>query len=278
MLQSLRSSCRRIAPIVVLALCTVSWPLTAAAQPPDISTLKNPFPKMPEGVTGMFSLRDSRALDALQYMRCMNTTVVAGQRGVLGVIPDKAILVCMKEKDEWRGVFGLLDAERKEFRVIAQFALRGDGARTNEPLDTAKAAAVARGMLRGFDAPTRGAPKYSFTPIPLQLGTFVEVWFLPVQNNASIIYVGGDSLIQMTADGRREQGHFSKSPPVRELPMPSGAKFVIDSNEEEVPLVSELVAARLALLRVPEVRVRTKKFESVLSNATRKWAHTPRRS
>ena len=261
-----------------LVLAT-AWPLALAAQqqqPPDL--LKSPFPKMPEGTVGMFALSDSRALDVLQYMRCMNTTVVAGQRGALGTIPDDALLVCTKEKNEWRGVFGLLDEKRTEFKVLAQLALRGDGVRTTDPIDTGKAAAVARGLLRGFDAPVRGAPKYTFTPVSLQLGTFVEVWFLPVQNNASAILVGGDSLIQMTADGVREHGHFSTSPPVRELPMPSGKTFVIESNETEIPLVSELVAARLALLRVPEVRIRTKKFESVMSNQTRKWAHSPRSS
>jgi hypothetical protein len=233
---------------------------------------------MPEGAAGLFAVRDSRALDALQYMRCMNATAAAGQRGVLGTIPDNALLVCTKEKNEWRGVFGLLDEQRTSFKVLTQLALRAEPVRTTEPLDTAKAAAVARGLLRGFDAPARGAPRYSFTPVSLQLGTFVEVWFLPVQNSATMIYVGGDSLIQMTADGVREHGHFSKSPPVRELPLPSGKVFVIESTEAEIPLVSELVAARLALLRVPEVHILTKKFESVMSNQTRKWTHTPRKS
>jgi hypothetical protein len=65
---------------------------------------------------------------------------------------------------------------------------------------------------------------------------------------------------------------------VRELSMPGGQSFVIESVEEEIPLVSELLAARLALTRVHEVRIRTKRYESVISNTTRKWAHTPRRS
>jgi hypothetical protein len=41
--------------------------------------------------------------------------------------------------------------------------------------------------------------------------------------------------------------------------------------------VSELLAARLSLTRVNEVRIRTKKYESVISNTTRKWSHAPRR-
>lgn len=273
------TSRRAVRLLVAAALTAVVLPgeLTAQ-QPPRPDQMAANFPKMPEGFAAKFDLRDNRALDMMQYMHCMNNTVAAAQDGILGAIPDGALVVCVREKDEWRGVFGMLDKDRANFRIVAQLALRGlTGVRTTAAVDTMRASAAVRAMLRGHEAVTlRNKGRYEFTPVPLQLGTFVEVWFMPVQNNASKLLVGGDSLIQMTADGRREQGHFSKAAPVREVPMPTGAAFVLQSTEDEIPLVSELMAARLALLRVPEVRIVTKRYTSVLSNATRKWKHTAR--
>lgn len=270
-------SFRRLAGAVLTGAAVALAPLALYAQKlPDRSSIPNPFPKLPEGRAAMFEVRDSRALDMLQYMHCMNSTVAAGESGLLGKLPEGALIVCVKERNEWRGLVGMLDDERTKFTVSSQFALRGPGMRVTEAIDTTKAAAVARGMIRGISVPAPGGSRYSFTPVPLLFQSFVEVWFMPVQSNASRFIVGGDSVIQMTADGRREQGHSSKAPSIRELPMPSGSRFVIESTEQEIPLISELLAARLALLRVPEVQVRTKKVDYLLSNATRKWAQTPR--
>lgn len=258
----------------LVAIGAASSPV--AAQDGEKPKFEDPFPAMPKGFSGLFTLRDSRALDMMQYMHCMNTTIASAQQGMLGSIPENALVVCIKQKNEWRGVFGTLDADRITFAVLGQVAIRGVAIKTTEALDTAASAAVARAMMRGAVSPTRGSSTISFTMVPLRLETFLEVWFMPVQNSATRMYVGGDSVIQMTPDGRREQGHTTKAPAVREVPMAGGNVFVLESTEEEVPLISELMAARLSLLRVPEVRVRTKKYESVLSNATRKWVHTPR--
>lgn len=279
MLQSLRRTGAQFACSSLLAVTALlgGFPNTAAAQAGKPPEFENPFPKMPEGVVPRFDLRDTRALDMLQYMHCMNTTTAAAKQGVMGAVPDDALVVCVREPNGWRGVAGLLSADRSDFRVVSQLALRGTAVRTTERVDTGSAAAIARAMLRGAATPARGGSRYAFTAVPLKLPTFVEVWFMPVQNSATKMYVGGDSLIQMTTDGRREQGHFSSSPAVREIPMPSGQTFVIESVEDEIPLVSELLAARLALTRVHEVRIRTRRYDSVISNTTRKWAHSPRR-
>ena len=278
MLQSRRRTwtcSKAVVTLAIVAVASIGISSVAAAQdiPPQIN---NPFPKMPEGVVPRFDLRDSRALDMLQYMHCMNETVGAAKQGRLGTVPSSALIVCVRQPEEWRGVAGQLSADRQDFRILSQLSLR-NRARTTESVDTATAAALARALLRGAATAERGGTRYSFTAVPLKFETFIEVWFMPVQNSATQMLVGGDSLIQMTTDGKREQGHFEKSPKIRELSMPSGQSYVIESVEDDIPLVSELLAARLALTRVHEVRIRTKKFESVISNTTRKWLHAPRR-
>jgi hypothetical protein len=273
MVQSLRIASLRA--LLVGALLSVGSAALLAQRPPA-GEMENPFPKMPVGFNGIFQHRDQRATDVLQYMQCMNTTVAAEQQGILGNVPDNAVLVCLREKNEWRGVFGVMRNDSTGFVVQAQFALRGNGVRTTDRVDTLRAGAIARALLRGLNTPVRGAPRNAFTPVPLHYDAYMEIWFVPVQNSATQLFVGGDSLIQLTVDGRREHGHFAKSPPVRGLPIPRGLTYLIQSNEDEIPLISELMVARMALTRVPEVRIRTKKYESVLSAKTPRWVHTPR--
>ncbi len=270
----------RVAAAAVFVL--VAFMPLSAQNFPSRSSIPNPFPKVPEGHGARFELRDERALSMLQYMNCMNNTVTSAQRGMLGIIPENAVLACVREKDGWRGVFGVANrvGDGINFRIIAQVSMQGTNAvRTNAPVDTVRVVSAIMASARGQEAMSgRNKGKYETTAVPLQFESFMELWFMPVQNNASKLFVGGDSLIQMTVDGRREQGHFQKSPPVRELPMPSGRVFEIASTEDELPLVSELMAARLSLLRVPEVRIVTRKYTSVISNTTRKWVHTERRN
>lgn len=239
----------------------------------------NSFLKAPTTHAGRFALRDDRALHALQYLNCMNVASDVAQQGKVGAIPDGALLACIRDASGWRGVYGMVGSAGISFRVLGQVAVNGaEGVKTTAPVDTGAVLATLRATLRGTEsAAVRNRSHYEYMPIPVVLETFTELWVLPVQSSASKLLVGGDSLIQLTADATREQGHFSSAPPVRELAVPSGNSYLIISNEEEIPLVSELVAARLALMRVPEVRIQTRKFTSVISNSTRKWVHTPRR-
>lgn len=264
---------RRILGVASVAALT-ALPLAAqqGKQPPVDFEVPRTLP-VPRGHAEIFAHRDSRALDILQYLHCAGATVAAEQARAISA-PDSAMLLCTREKDGWRGLFGTFDSRFGNFVVFSQVAVQqrtsGVGVPTTAALDTLTAGAVARAHIRALSTPNRGAPRNAFTWAPLHYGTYLEVWFVPLQNNASSLYVGGDSLIQMTADGRKEQGHFSKSPPVRALPLPTGSLYTIPSLEAEVPLISELIAARLALMRVPTVRIRTQRFDWTIDQSG-KW-------
>jgi hypothetical protein len=238
---------------------------------PDISKMPK-TPKIPEGFDALFAERDKRAMGAVGYFACMQATVTALRAGTLGQVARDWSITCIEQAGEWRGVFGSL--RDGTIDVQRQFALRGSGSGvvTTDPVDTARVNGSARALLRGLSAPLPGAGKYEYTPVPLVQDKFIEVWFLPVPTSLFTAVVGGDSLIQMSADGVRELGHGRSTPVIRPMSVPvSATTWSLQSREERIPTVSELVLARLALVRVPEVRVQTYQYESVLTK--RGWTH-----
>jgi hypothetical protein len=269
---------RWIAGMATAASCLLAAQPAEAQEPPKPPPLPPSAKtiKAPETFADRFRARDERALGALGYVRCFSATVSAIRLGVLGNVPRAWTMACIQQGAEWRGVFGDLTEDAPGFDVQLQFALRGTGAVVRDPVDTARASAAARALLRGLSAPPPGGTRYEFLPVPLVQEGYVELWFVPVQGDPSRIVVGGDSLIQMTADGKRELGHTRTGPPIRTLALQKGASWTITSPELDVPLLSELMVAHLALSDVPEVRIRTLQYESVIRRDTRRWVHTRR--
>lgn len=239
---------------------------------PDLSKLPKSI-KVPETFEGLFAERDERSKTAIGYLRCMQSTIGALQSGRLGNVPKDWSITCVEEKGEWRGVFGQLTDGSIDVKL--QVAYRGaNAAITSAAIDTARVNGTARALLRGLAAPLPGNGKYEFTPIPMSQGTFVEVWFLPVPSDPTKAIVGGDSLIQMSADGVRELGHARDTPPIRLMPVPLNVPtWTLMSIEQRIPSLSELIVARMALDIVPEVHVLTNQYESVLTRAAKGWTH-----
>jgi hypothetical protein len=272
----------------VMALACVSGEATAqgggapppvripvkAGQPgaPDLSKMPK-SPKVPETFDELFAARDQRSQTAIGYFRCMQSTVNALRTGRLGKVPTEWSITCIEQNGEWRGVFGQLSESGIDVKL--QVAYRGDRATvTSERVDTNRVNGTARALLRGLSAPHPGAGKYEFTPVPMWHSTFVEVWFLPVPADPTKAIVGGDSLIQMTADGGRELGHGRDTPRIRSTPVPLNAStWTLASPEERIPSVSELMLAWMALDIVPEVRIQTEQYESVLTRSAKRWTH-----
>lgn len=251
------------------------------APPPPDSQLKPKVPSSPEvpaTYEGLFAERDARAQSVLGYTKCMQQTVRATRSGQLGSVSPAWSIACIQQGKEWRGVLLELTESGSGAIVHRQYALRGAGMMVRERVDTAAASTIARAMRRGLAAPLPGRGVADFMPIALAHKNFTEVWFLPVPDPSAKIVIGGDSLIQMTEDGNRELGHARRTPTIRVVPKPaSGAtSLLVPSLEERVPLVSEIVAARLAIANIPEVRIRTAQYDAVLSRATGRWKHTPR--
>ncbi|MEQ1692963.1 MAG: hypothetical protein ABMA00_16865 [Gemmatimonas sp.] len=277
---------RSIAGCLLMAFAVtgiLAWPFGGAVMAQGTSTGRPPgapdpsklpkTPKIPDTFEGLFEERDARAVGAVGFLRCLQGTVSALRAGALGNVSRDWSLTCIEQGREWRGVFGQLVGSGIDVRL--QYAFRTSGAvLTTDRVDTSRVNGTARALLRGLAAPLPGAGKYEFTPVPLPQGKFVEVWFLPVPTSPTRAVVGGDSLIQMSEDGVRELGHGRATPPIRVVSVPlTGATWTLESPEERIPAVSELVVARMALDLVPEVRVRSRQYESVLTRGARGWVH-----
>jgi len=273
---------------VVCALLSVAAPPALHAQrggskkPPGPPPLPD-LPKVPSTQTGLFAERDRRAAEALGYVRCVERTVGAVRAGLVGTIASTWELACVNTGREWRGVYGEITAGMPGAAVRVQVAARGAAgaavrgvAVVTDEVDTTLVGAVLRAQRRGASVPLRGRDVTPFVPVVLPQENIMEVWFLPLPGTAGRVAVGGDSVIQMAKDGSRELGHSRSSPAIRFVTAPAAnaRTLTIASVEERIPLVSELFAARELLTQVPEVRVRTRQFESVLTRARGTWVHT----
>ncbi len=287
---------RRLAHALALsALCAAISVLPAQAsvstkqkvatpQPPPGQTLPE-FTKAPTTFEGIFAERESRAVDVLGYLRCLEATVSALRAGALGAVERGWSLTCIKQNNQWRGIFGELTDTPPGMRVKVQFALRNPGATPNsrsgtvvrDPVDTALASGMARALLRGLAATTPGNGLGQFVPVTLTQKKFIEVWFVPSANTPERAVIGGDSLIQLSSDGMRELGHTASSPKMRVISIPvGGSTYTLESSEVTAPLLTELMLAHLAIDVLPEVRVRTREYDAIFTRSTRKWTFVKR--
>lgn len=255
-----------------------------AAPPMPAQTLPD-FTKVPTTFEGLFAERESRAVDVLGYLRCLEATVNALRAGALGGVERGWSLTCIKQQNEWRGIFGELLDTPPGMRVNVQFALRNPGPTPNtrsgmvvrDPVDTVLASGTARALLRGLAATAPGNGLGQFVPVVLSQKNFTEVWFVPSANSPERAVIGGDSLIQMTSDGMRELGHASSTPKMRVVSVPvGGSTYTLESSEVRIPLLTELMLAHLAIEVVSDVRVRTREYDAILTRSTRKWTFVKR--
>ncbi len=257
-----------------------------APAPPSPPAQKLPeFAKVPTTFEGVFAERESRAVDVLGYLRCLEATVNALRAGALGGVERGWSLTCIKQKAEWRGIFGELIDSPPGMRVKVQFALRNPGPTpetrsgmvVRDPVDTVLASGTARALLRGLAATAPGNGLGQFVPVTLAQKNFTEVWFVPSANRPERAVVGGDSLIQMSSDGMRELGHASSTPKMRVVSIPvGGTTYTLESSEVRIPLLTELMLAHLAIDVLSEVRVRTREYDAILTRSTRKWTFVAR--
>ena len=245
-------------------------PPNATQLPPIIK------PPPPQTIDERFADRNERALLAFQYSRCMMTTIVAGRTGKVGAIPPNDLAVCVQQKGEWRGVFGQFDESKTGFAVHLQYSMTGNGTIVKSPIDTANVAGAARALVRASSIPFPGNPSYEFLPVILSQKTFYEIWFLSAQTDPAHAVVGGDSLIQMNADGRKELGHSKATPPVRRIEIVPSVSYVLSSSETDIPTISELMVANAATEIVTQVTVRTINWDWVRNRSAPKWRRVAR--
>lgn len=239
--------------------------------PDSIAARLPKTPKMPTSDQEIFAQRDARARNALGYFDCLTRTVKASREGLLGTVPSGAVLVCVQENDEWRGVVAEPVNRMPGVAVQAQYAMRGRGLVVREPVDTFTVLVTARGQRRAVQAKAVTSGAGSLAPVVLPYESYVEILYVPVPGATnSTLFVGGDSIIQMAPDGSRELGHSRAAPPMTPLTVNTGktGEALIQSTQPQVPLVSELVAARVLLARFRVVRLQSGAYTFTLTRTT----------
>jgi hypothetical protein len=240
------------------------------AKIPDSLAARLPkTPKMPSSDQEVFTQRDLRARNVLGYFDCLARTVKASREGGLGVVPPTSLLVCVLEKGEWRGVVAEPVNKFPGVAVRTQLAMRGAGAVVKEPIDTFNVLVIARGVRRAVQAKATTVGAITVSPVVLPYDSYLEILYVPVPTENGALFVGGDSIIQMAPDGSRELGHSRSAPPMTPLTVNAGKKdeAVIQSTQPQVPLVSELVAARALLPRFRVVTLQSADYTFTLTRA-----------
>lgn len=243
--------------------------------------------KLPTSDKEVLAQRDLRARNVLGYFDCLARTVKASREGQLGIVPAGAMLVCVQEKGEWRGVVAEILTRPPGIVVGAQYAMRKGGSLVRAPIDTQRVLVLARGQRRAVQATSAAASAAGVLPAVLPYESFLEILYAPVPDAANgTLFIGGDSVIQMARDGSRELGHSRAAPPITKLTVNTGksGEALLQSTQAQVPLVSELVAARALLPRFRVVKLQSADYVFTLTRTTPQsnalpdgmWSSAPR--
>jgi hypothetical protein len=189
---------------------------------------------------------------------------------------------CLRKDGRTFGVFFTPDStytKAQHFRVVDLATM----VRYAESVDTTAILAEARvareGVLKGI--PPFEREKRHFAPFSIRSdGDSIEVWLLPagLLLGRTPSAVGGERGFIYSPDGRtlvREIDAFDRH---RTVVIPDSGRVEILSLEEDLPLVSELIATNLLHDRGREVRLVTKAFASQLVGPEpgSVWVHVPR--
>jgi hypothetical protein len=159
-----------------------------------------------------------------------------------------------------------------------------NGARYLGSVDTTAILAEARvaheAMLKGYPAFER--QRRQFAPFSMRTdGDSIEVWLLPVGLliGRTPTNLGGERAFIYSPDGRTLAREIDASDRFRSLAIPDSGRVDILSQEEDLPLVSELIVTNILHDQGRAVQLVTKAFAAQLigtgSNST--WIQIPRR-
>jgi hypothetical protein len=209
--------------------------------------------------------RTSRMLIAT--VKCAGATSSARSDGLFGPVDSVGRWgLCVRKDGRAFGVFFTPDStfvSAQNLRAV-DIATR---TRYLGPLDTAAVLAEARatrdGVRKGF--PPFQRAQRQFTPLSMRSdGDSIEVWLLPAGIFMGSPTVGGERGFVYSPDGRtlaREVDAFDR---FRTLTIPDSGQVQIRSQEDDLPLVSELIALNLLYDRGRDVQLVTKTYTSLL--------------
>lgn len=209
-----------------------------------------------------FDHLDRTSRELIWTMKCAQATAHARAAGSFGPIDSLGTNgQCFRRNGRAMGVFFTPDSTFTRANRLRVVDLR-TGARDAAPIDTAAILAVARAssdaLSRAFPAFTRENRK--FAPIAMRFeADSIQVWMLPVG-----MTVGGERAYVYSPNGRTLAREIDASDRFRAIVVPDSGRVVISSREDDLPLVSELVAMNLLHDRGRDVELVTAAFMSRL--------------
>jgi hypothetical protein len=211
--------------------------------------------------------RTSRMLIAT--LDCARTTAKARAQGQFG--PSDSVGrtgLCLRKDGRIFGVFFTPDSTftaARNLRVV-DFA---NSARYRGNVDTtailAEARASEEAVLKGMPSFIR--QKRPFAPLSMRSdGDSIEVWLLPAGlfTGRAAPSIGGEKGFVYSPDGRTLSREIDASDRFRTLAIPDSGQVVIRSLEDDLPLVSELIATNLLHDQGRKVQLITNAYNSQL--------------
>ena len=209
-----------------------------------------------------FAHVDRAARELIWTMKCAQATAHARATGLFG--PTDSLGTngqCFRLNGHAMGVFFTPDTTFTRASRIRVVNL-GTGVRDLATIDTAAILAVARASS---DALSRALPAFArenrkFAPLSMRFdGDSIEIWMLPVG-----MTVGGERGYVYSPNGRTLARAIDAADRFRTVVVPDTGEVVIASREDDLPLVSELVAMNLLYDRGRDVELVTAAFRSRL--------------
>ena len=233
-------------------------PLHAQSQPASDSSRAAAFDRLD---------RTSRTL--LSTVNCARMSAQARAKGLFGPLDSVGRRgLCLRMRERAFGVFFTPDSTfttARNFRVVEL----ANELRFTGSVDTSAMLAEARAMSdaldKGFPAFVR--EKRQFAPLSFRSdGDSIEVWLVPAGSliGRTPSTVGGERGFVYSPDGKtlgREINAFDR---FRTISIPDSGQVRIVSQEEDLPLVSELIATNLVHGQGREVQIVTKTYTSQL--------------
>jgi hypothetical protein len=191
--------------------------------------------------------------------------------------------LCLRKDERAFGVFFTPDSaftKALQLRVVDI----AKGERYLGPVDTAAVLAEARvakeAVLKGF--PSFQREKRQFAPFSMRSdGDSIEVWLLPIGllMGRAPSTVGGELAYIYSPDGRTLAREIDASNRHRTLPIPDSGVVELLSREDDLPLVSELIATNRLHNQGRDVQLVTKAFVAQLvgPDPTSVWIQIRRR-
>jgi hypothetical protein len=230
-----------------------------------------------------FDRLDKTASAAMGTVRCARKVGEARANGVFGPIDSLGRSGMCFSNDA--GVFGAFVTADSSFTHAVRLSVvdLNKGTRFEGSLDTATILAQSRatrdGLTRGFPDFTRDGRQ--FLPVTFRsAGDSIEVWLLPATLFMGTMpgSTGGDRAFIYSPNGKTLAREVSATDRYQELTIPDSGAVSIPSREDDLPLVSELIAADRIHFQRREVRIVTKKYSSSLTGpeGSEVWVHIKR--